>query len=67
MQKPHQIYLNRFQQELFYMGAKDEIVIAGRRTGKTDGLVAPRVWAVSDSMPGMLGAWLAISLSLIHI
>ena len=61
MQKPHQIYLNRFQQELFYMGAKDEIVIAGRRTGKTDGLVAPRVWAVSDSMPGMLGAWLAIS------
>ena len=61
MKQPHQIYLNRFQQELFYMGAKDEIVIAGRRTGKTDGLVAPRVWAVSDSMPGMLGAWLAIS------
>ena len=61
MQQPHQIYLTRFQQELFYMGAKDETVIAGRRTGKTDGLVAPRVWAVSNSMPGMLGAWLAIS------
>ena len=43
------------------MGAKDETVIAGRRTGKTDGLVAPRVWAASNSMPGMLGAWLAIS------
>ncbi len=61
MQQPHLIYLNRFQQRLFYMGAKDETVIAGRRTGKTDGLVAPRVWAVSNSMPGMLGAWLAIS------
>lgn len=61
MQQPHQIYLNKFQQQMLYIGGKDEIVIAGRRTGKTDGLVAPRVWAVSQSMPGMLGAWLAIS------
>lgn len=61
MQQPHQIYLNRFQQRMFYIGAKDETVIAGRRTGKTDGLVAPRVWQASASMPGMLGAWLAIS------
>ena len=61
MQQPHQIYLNKFQQRLLHIGAKDETVIAGRRTGKTDGLVAPRVWAVSNSMPGMLGAWLAIS------
>ena len=61
MQQPHQIYLNKFQQQMLHIGAKDETVIAGRRTGKTDGLVAPRVWAVSNSMPGMLGAWLAIS------
>lgn len=61
MQQPHQIYLTRFQQRMLHIGAKDETVIAGRRTGKTDGLVAPRVWAVSNSMPGMLGAWLAIS------
>ncbi len=61
MQASHQIYLTKFQQQMFYMGAKDETVIAGRRTGKTDGLVAPRVWAASNSMPGMLGAWLAIS------
>jgi hypothetical protein len=61
MQQPHQIYLNKFQQRLLHISAKDETVIAGRRTGKTDGLVAPRVWAVSNSMPGMLGAWLAIS------
>ena len=61
MQQAHQIYLTRFQQRMLHIGAKDEIVIAGRRTGKTDGLVAPRVWAVSNSMPGMLGAWLAIS------
>ena len=61
MQQPHQIYLNRFQQRMFYIGAKDETVIAGRRTGKTDGLVASRVWQASASMPGMLGAWLAIS------
>lgn len=61
MQQPHQIYLNKFQQQLFYIAARDETVIAGRRTGKTDGIVAPRVWQVSNSMPGMLGAWLAIS------
>ncbi len=61
MQQPHQIYLNRFQQQSLYMGAKDERDIAARRVGKTDGLVAPYVWAVSNSMPGMLGAWLAVS------
>ncbi len=61
MQQPHQIYLTRFQQQSLYMGAKDERDIAARRVGKTDGLVAPYVWAVSNSMPGMLGAWLAVS------
>ena len=61
MQQPHQIYLTRFQQQSLYMGAKDERDIAARRTGKTDGLVAPYVWAASNSMPGMLGAWLAVS------
>lgn len=43
------------------MGAKDERVIAARRVGKTDGLVAPYVWTASSSMPGMLGAWVAVS------
>ncbi len=61
MQQPHQIYLTRFQQQSLYMGAKDERDIAARRVGKTDGLVAPYVWAASNSMPGMLGAWLAVS------
>lgn len=61
MQQPHQIYLNKFQQQSLFMGAKDERDIAARRTGKTDGLVAPYVWAASNSMPGMLGAWLAVS------
>ena len=60
-QQSHQIYLNRFQQKLLYMGAKDARVIAARRTGKTDGMVAPYVWSASDSMPGMLGAWVAVS------
>ena len=45
------------------MQAKDERDIAARRVGKTDGLVAPYVWAASNSMPGMLGAWLAVSKS----
>jgi hypothetical protein len=43
------------------MAAKDERVIAARRVGKTDGLVAPYVWMASNSMPGMLGAWVAVS------
>ncbi len=61
MQQPHQIYLTRFQQQSLYMCAKDERVIAARRTGKTDGLVAPFVWTASNAMPGMLGAWVAVS------
>lgn len=60
-QQPHQIYLTRFQQESLYMAAKDERDVASRRTGKTDGLVAPYVWMASQSMPGMLGAWVAVS------
>ena len=43
------------------MAAKDERVIAARRVGKTDGHVAPYVWMASQSMPGMLGAWVAVS------
>lgn len=61
MQQPHQIYLTRFQQQSLYMGARDERDVAARRTGKTDGLVAPYVWMTSNSMPGMLGAWVAVS------
>lgn len=61
MQQPHQIYLTRFQQQSLYMGARDERDIAARRTGKTDGLVAPYVWMTSNSMPGMLGAFVAVS------
>ena len=61
MQQPHQIYLTRFQQQSLYMGARDERDIAARRTGKTDGLRAPAVWVTSNSMPGMLGAWVAVS------
>lgn len=61
MQQPHQIYLTRFQQQSLYMGARAERDIAARRTGKTDGLVAPYVWMTSNSMPGMLGAWVAVS------
>lgn len=60
-QQPHQIYLTRFQQQSLYMAAKDERDIAARRTGKTDGHVAPYVWMASQSMPGMLGAWVAVS------
>lgn len=61
MQQAHNIYLTKFQQQSLYMGAKDERVIAARRVGKTDGLVAPYVWMASNSMPGMLGAWVAVS------
>lgn len=60
-QQPHLIYLTRFQQESLYMAAKDERDVAARRTGKSDGLVAPYVWMTSQSMPGMLGAWVAVS------
>lgn len=61
MQQAHNIYLTKFQQQSLYMGSKDERVIAARRVGKTDGLVAPYVWTASNSMPGMLGAWVAAS------
>ena len=59
MQQAHNIYLTKFQQQSLYMGAKDERVIAARRVGKTDGLVAPYVWTASNSMPGMLSASVA--------
>ena len=43
------------------MAAKDERVIAARRVGKTDGLVAPCVWMAANCMPGRVGAWAAVS------
>lgn len=62
-QQPHEIYLNHTQQKILHAGAKDTRVVAGRRFGKTDGVMAPWIWTTSDSMPGMTGGWMAVSRS----
>ena len=61
MQQTNNIYLTKFQQQSLYIKTKKKKENATRRVGKTDGLVAPYVWTASNSMPGMLGAWVAVS------
>ena len=55
MKTEKQIYLNKIQQRVMYIGAKTTIVVAGRRTGKTYGIGAPFALRNMQRMPGSTG------------
>jgi hypothetical protein len=50
------IYFNNGQLELMYIGANSETIIASRRFGKSDGIIAPRMLRNAQQMPGSAGA-----------
>lgn len=49
------IYFNKIQQRVMYIGAKTTVVVAGRRTGKTYGMGAPFAYRNMQRMPGSTG------------
>ena len=55
------VYMNPIQQRLFFAGARNVVLSAARRFGKTDGVIGPRMWAVAQSMPRGAGAFLGSS------
>ena len=55
MKTEKQIYLNKIQQRVMYIGAKTTVVVAGRRTGKTYGIGAPFALRNMQRMPGSTG------------
>lgn len=50
-----EIYFNKIQQHVMFVGAKTTVVVAGRRTGKTYGIGAPFVRRNMERMPGSTG------------
>ena len=56
------VYLNRAQVAVYNMGARTTTVEAGRGTGKTDGLLSPRMIQTTQSMPGGSGLFLGVSM-----
>ena len=50
-----EIYFNKIQQRVMYIGAKTTVVVAGRRTGKTYGMGAPFAYRNMQRMPGSTG------------
>lgn len=57
-----QIYLNRAQWLIYNFNANKEFVQAGRATGKTDGMITPRLIRVTESMPRGVSAFLGNSI-----
>ena len=51
-----QLYFNSGQRELLAIGANSETIIASRRFGKSDGIIAPRMLRNAQSMPRSAGA-----------
>lgn len=49
------IYFNEVQQRTFLIGAKTSVIVAGRRTGKTDSIASPFVLRNIQRMPGSTG------------
>ena len=56
MTNSKQIYFNRGQRELLAIGANSETIIASRRFGKSDGVIAPRMLRNAQHMPRSAGA-----------
>lgn len=50
-----EIYFNKIQQRVSFIGAKTTVVVAGRRFGKTYGMGAPFVLRNMQRMPGSTG------------
>jgi len=50
------VYFNPGQLELMYIGANSETIIAARRFGKSDGIIAPRMLRNAQHMPKSAGA-----------
>ena len=53
------LYFNRGQRELIAIGANSETIIASRRFGKSDGIIAPRLLRNVQSMPQSAGGFYA--------
>lgn len=50
-----QIYFNNVQQEAMFTAAHTTVIVAGRRTGKTHGVAAPRLMKMVQLMPRSSG------------
>ena len=50
-----EVYFNKIQQKVSFIGAKTTVVVAGRRFGKTYGMGAPFVLRNMQRMPGSTG------------
>lgn len=61
MSEPRYVYMNPMQQRIYRVGARDLRVLGSRRFGKTDGVIGPRIYRVSMSMPGATNLWLGNS------
>ena len=55
MQKPNPIYFNKPQRLTQLIGANTTVIVAGRRTGKTDSIAAPFVLRNMQRMKGSTG------------
>jgi len=53
------VYFNDGQRYLMYIGANTETIIAARRFGKSDGIIAPRILRNIQYMPRSAGAFYA--------
>ena len=51
----HRVYFNKPQLLTQYIGAKTTVIVAGRRTGKTDSIASPFVLRNMQRMPGSTG------------
>jgi len=56
MSEPKKLYFNPGQRELLAIGANSETIIASRRFGKSDGIIAPRMLRNAQAMPRSAGA-----------
>lgn len=56
MRKNNKLYFNPGQRELLAIGANSETIIAARRFGKSDGIIAPRMLRDAQYMPRSVGA-----------
>ncbi len=54
-QPPRQLYFNRVQQLTQLIAARNTVIVAGRRTGKTHGISAPYVLRMVTRMPRSSG------------
>ena len=51
----NRVYFNKPQLLTQYIGAKTTVIVAGRRTGKTDSIASPFVLRNMQRMPGSTG------------